>query len=441
MPVPDAPWIRISTDILGKLPKCRNTGNQYVIVFIDYFTKYVELIATPHIKAETVARALIERVILLHGSPQYLHSDRGTKYLSKVVAETCKSFNIHKTQTTSFHPACNGQSERMMSNILNSLSKLLEDKHDIWDNFIPYVQYSYSTTPNLDSTGFTQFFLNHGRYPRIPTDTVLQHPPKMIAPSAAEFITQTVNNLNVAYQSAENILKERKEIMKLKSEKSTNNPQFKVGDIVYIYEPVVVLGNSAKLSRPFAGPYFIIEMPSQIHAKLRRVSDGKLIKTKVHINRLKKGLLRSDKPIDLTPPDNINATEPAVLNYDEIDLNSSSDLTLETHAVNNSKPNNNNDVVIPKQNNSEEKQGKVTTSTQLQQNTDNKSVTSQMYTVEKILRKKYFNNSWYYRIKWLTFSNEQNGWVKFDDLSSQLIQYVQNTHSKIPTDKKSQRKK
>ena len=161
----------------------------------------------------------------------------------------------------------------------------------------------------------------------------------------------------------------------------------------------------------------------------------------MHINRLKRGLLRSDKPIDLTPPDNINATEPAVLNYDEIDLNSASNLTLETHAVNNSKPNNNNDVVIPKQNNWEEKQSKVTTSTQLQQNTDNKSVTSQMYTVEKILRKKYFNNSWHYRIKWLTFSNDQNSWVKFDDLSSQLQQYVQNTHSKIPTDKKSQRKK
>ena len=78
-----------------------------------------------------MARALIERVILLHGSPQYLYSHKGTNYLSKVVAETCKLFNIHKTQTTSFHPACNGQSERMMSNILNSLSKLLEDKHDI----------------------------------------------------------------------------------------------------------------------------------------------------------------------------------------------------------------------------------------------------------------------------------------------------------------------
>ena len=209
MPVPDAPWIRISTNILGKLPKCRNTGNQNIIVFINYFTKYVELIATLDIKAETVARALIERVILLHGSPQYLHSDRGTNYLSKVVAETCKLFNIHKTQTPSFHPAYNGQSERMMSNILNSLSKLLEDKHDIWDNFILYVQYSYNTTPNLDSTGFTPFFLNHGRYPRMPIDTVLQHPPEMIAPSAAEFITQTVKNLNVAYQSAENILKER----------------------------------------------------------------------------------------------------------------------------------------------------------------------------------------------------------------------------------------
>jgi hypothetical protein len=136
MPVPESPWLRVSTDLLGRLPKS-SSGNQYVLVFIDYFSKYVELIAIPDAKAETVAKAFVERVILLHGAPQYLHSDRGTQYLSKLIKEAGKLFQVHKTQTTSYHPSCNGQSERMMSNILNSLSKLLEDKHDIWDQFIP----------------------------------------------------------------------------------------------------------------------------------------------------------------------------------------------------------------------------------------------------------------------------------------------------------------
>ncbi len=128
MPVPEAPWVRVSINLLGRLPKCLITGNQYVLVFIDYFKMYFEFIAIPEAKADTMA--FIEKVILSHGAPQFLHSNRGTQYLSRLIAEKCKLFKVHKTQTTSYHPACNGQSERMMSNILNSLSKLLDDKHD-----------------------------------------------------------------------------------------------------------------------------------------------------------------------------------------------------------------------------------------------------------------------------------------------------------------------
>ena len=64
MPVPEAPWVRVSTDLLGRLPQCRTIANKYVLVFIDYFTKYVKLIAIPDTKAETVAKAFLERVIL-----------------------------------------------------------------------------------------------------------------------------------------------------------------------------------------------------------------------------------------------------------------------------------------------------------------------------------------------------------------------------------------
>ena len=45
MPIPDGPWQRVSTDILGPLPSCKATGNKYVLLFIDYLTKYAEMIA------------------------------------------------------------------------------------------------------------------------------------------------------------------------------------------------------------------------------------------------------------------------------------------------------------------------------------------------------------------------------------------------------------
>ncbi len=321
----------------------------------------------------------------------------------------------------------------MMSNILNSLSKMLDDKHDNWDRFLPFVQYSYNTTPCLDSTGYSPYFLNHGRYPRMPLDTVLRHPAD-VAPSVGQFIERTVKDLEFAHVTAETILTERKAAMQTKSEHSAYNPKFKVGDIVYIYEPVIVPGNTKKLSRPFAGPYFIFEKPSELHARLRRVSDGKIIKNKVHINRLKLGLLRSDQPIDLTPPIDADATEPVVLSDNE--------LALHNVADHDSRPNDGPTFSVAqpkhaaKQHLRKAQAGTpVADTSQAAQNTQQ----SPMFTVEKVLRKKYMANSWYYRIKWLSFSNDYNSWVPFTDLSPPLQLMVSNT--KIPIDRKSQRKK
>ena len=42
-----------------------------------------------------------------------------------------------KTQTTSYHPQCNGQTERCMGVILASLSKQLDEAHNMWDKLPP----------------------------------------------------------------------------------------------------------------------------------------------------------------------------------------------------------------------------------------------------------------------------------------------------------------
>ena len=135
MPIPEQPFQAVSTDILGPFKPSKQTGNKYVLVFICYLTKYVELIPLSDIKAVTVANAFINNVICRHGTCDFLHSDRGTNYLSHIVRETCNLLNIKKTQTTSFHPQCKGQSERMMANITNQLAKHVDDSEESWDTF------------------------------------------------------------------------------------------------------------------------------------------------------------------------------------------------------------------------------------------------------------------------------------------------------------------
>ena len=46
-------------------------GNQYAVVFIDYLTKWVEVLAVSGQKAKTIAKLLVEGVIYRHGAPRY----------------------------------------------------------------------------------------------------------------------------------------------------------------------------------------------------------------------------------------------------------------------------------------------------------------------------------------------------------------------------------
>jgi hypothetical protein len=66
-------------------------------------------------------------------------------------------------------------------------------------------------------------------------------------------------------------------------------PSFTVGDIVYVYRPVVTPGRQRTFIRPWVGTFYIAEKLSPFHVKIRRKSDGKLIKNRVHMHRLKHG--------------------------------------------------------------------------------------------------------------------------------------------------------
>lgn len=98
------PFERVSTDILGPLPKCSGTDNKYVLVFVDCFAKYIELISLRDITALTVVRAFLREIVCRQGAPNFLQSDRGTNYLSNIVKITCQLIGTKNTQTVSYHP-------------------------------------------------------------------------------------------------------------------------------------------------------------------------------------------------------------------------------------------------------------------------------------------------------------------------------------------------
>ncbi|VDI65756.1 Hypothetical predicted protein [Mytilus galloprovincialis] len=60
----NGPMERIATDILGELPETES-GNKYILVVSDYYTKWTESFAMPNMEAKTVAKIIVEEVITL----------------------------------------------------------------------------------------------------------------------------------------------------------------------------------------------------------------------------------------------------------------------------------------------------------------------------------------------------------------------------------------
>ena len=68
------PMERIAMDILCELP-VTSGGNTHILVISDYYTKWTECFAMPNMEAKTVAKLLVEEVIVRFGTPYVIHTD------------------------------------------------------------------------------------------------------------------------------------------------------------------------------------------------------------------------------------------------------------------------------------------------------------------------------------------------------------------------------
>ena len=80
-PWPFSVWV---IDVIGRIaPKALN-GHEYILVAIDYFTKWVEVASYSVLKAKQVARFIENDIICRFGVPQEIISDNGSHFEGEV---------------------------------------------------------------------------------------------------------------------------------------------------------------------------------------------------------------------------------------------------------------------------------------------------------------------------------------------------------------------
>lgn len=81
----------------------------------------------------------------------------------------------------------NGLTERLNQTLSRSLSKLINDDHDDWDQMLETVLFAYRVSKQK-STGFSPFFMMFHRQPSLPIDSELLPSVEYDEPNVDDFI-------------------------------------------------------------------------------------------------------------------------------------------------------------------------------------------------------------------------------------------------------------
>ena len=157
-----SPWsfTQWGLDILG--PFLRVIGNRrFMLVAVDYFTKWVEVEALANIRDVDVKKFVWRKIVTRFGVPDSLISDNGLQFDSKAFCTFCSDFGIKNGYSTLGYPQSNGQAEATNKTIVNELKKRLDSVKGRWAKELPNVLWAYRTTPKR-STGETLFSLTYG---------------------------------------------------------------------------------------------------------------------------------------------------------------------------------------------------------------------------------------------------------------------------------------
>jgi hypothetical protein len=134
---------RWSLDFAGPLPVTPR-HNKYVLVMIEHFSKWIELVALPNKFSEGAAYSFLDCVLSRFGAPAEVLTDQGREFLGEFQM-LCEQAMIDHRTTSRDHPEADGLAECMVQTVKRGLWKYSLNKghHGDWDLQLPWIAMGY----------------------------------------------------------------------------------------------------------------------------------------------------------------------------------------------------------------------------------------------------------------------------------------------------------
>nr|XP_012461583.1 unnamed protein product [Gossypium raimondii] len=220
-------------DFMG--PFISSFSNVYIILAVDYVSKWIEAKPTHNDNAKTAMEFLKQTIFSRFGTPRALISDRGTHFCNKVMEALLAKYGVHHRIATAYHPQTNGQAEVSNREIKTILEKTVRPNRKDWSLRLNDALWAYRTAYK-GPIGMTPYRLVFGK--------------------ARKLDIQELEEIrNDAYENA-HIYKDK---TKLFHDKRIAQKHFSVGQKVLLYNSVLKLF-PGKLRSRWQGPFVVTKV-------------------------------------------------------------------------------------------------------------------------------------------------------------------------------------
>lgn len=265
-------WERLHLDLMGPFPTTAR-DNTYIMTVVDAHSKYLIAVPLQSKSATNVARTLVRDVFFREGFPSSITTDEGSEFVNQLNTDIMNVLGISHRKTAPYHPASNGQGERVHGDINVMLRAFGEPDQSNWDELLPAISFAYNTTSRR-TTGFDAFYLNRGRKAHTLLDVHLdlKHEP---ARPVNEFITE----IQKARELAANLEGYARQQSALDASKRQQNSkasaaEILVGSLVLVRFPKAGEG-ARKLQPLLQGPFRVTSIRDGNTALLESVVNKK----------------------------------------------------------------------------------------------------------------------------------------------------------------------